>query len=95
MLIANMPTCYNRSCFLTTLCYTYMAMAANDELLGQIGKIIDAKLEPVNRQFKTVNKKLNRIQKDISFLIKTYDSHVIHLRGRIERLEEHTGINKN
>jgi hypothetical protein len=87
-----------------------MAMATNDELLGQIGKLLDTKLEaeqantsmlidqklvPIQKLMKTMNKKLNRVQKDISFLIKSYDSHVIHLRGRIERLEEHTGINKN
>lgn len=41
---------------------------------------------------KQTNRKLNKIQKGLELVLKYHDENVIRLRGRIERLEEHTGL---
>jgi hypothetical protein len=37
---------------------------------------------------------VKQVQKDVKLVLKYHDENVIHLRSRIERLEDHTGLVK-
>lgn len=74
-------------------------MLTKDDL-EQIGKLLEVEHEhtrklvsdEIKTSVKQLSRKINRVQKDIKLILKYHDENVIHLRGRIERLEEHTGI---
>ncbi len=48
--------------------------------------------EEVSSQLKPVNRKLNRIQKDMTFIVKDYSNAVSHLRKRVDRIEDHLDL---
>jgi len=48
--------------------------------------------EEVSVQLKPVNRKLNRIQKDIRWIMRDYTNAIVHVRKRVERLENHAGF---
>lgn len=49
---------------------------------------IQTELQEHGKQFKAVNRKLNRVQKDIKLVLKYHDEMHIRLRERIEALEK-------
>ena len=46
----------------------------------------------VSLQIKPVNRKLNRLQKDITWIMHDYTNAIVHVRKRVERLEKHVGF---
>ena len=47
------------------------------------------------KDLKEINSRLTRVGKDIQFVLKYHDDNVLHLRSRIERLEEHAGLDNS
>lgn len=67
-------------------------MLTRDDL-DQIRSIVREEVcEEVSSQLKPVNRKLNRLQKDISFIVKDYSNAVSHLRKRVDRIEDHLDL---
>jgi uncharacterized FlaG/YvyC family protein len=48
--------------------------------------------EEVTLQVKPVNRKLNRIQKEITFVVHDYSNAISGLRKRVERIEDHLDL---
>ena len=53
---------------------------------------IDNKLIEHDKQFKTVNKKLNKLQIDITTTIEYFEIDIIHGKKRLNRIESHLGL---
>jgi hypothetical protein len=77
-------------------------MAQNDELLEQIGKLIDAKLEPLKREMVTkadlegVEKRLTeKIEREAGAVAEFFHETWTKMEAtneRVTKLEEHTGL---
>ncbi len=48
--------------------------------------------EEVSVQLKPVNRKLNRLQKNMNFIVKDYNNAIVHVRRRVQGIEDHLGI---
>ncbi|SRR5229473_8085499 len=68
--------------------FILMHMLTKDEL-EQLGQVVE---ERVKKHLKPVIRKLNRLQKDVSWISKTYDEGRVNNRRRIERIEEHVHV---
>jgi chromosome segregation ATPase len=47
------------------------------------------------KDLKEINSRLTRVGKDIQLVLKYHDENVLNLRSRIERLEEHAGLDNS
>jgi hypothetical protein len=56
---------------------------------------VKATLHEHGQELGAVSSKLTRIEKDIQLVLKYHDENVLHLRSRIERLEEHAGVDNS
>ncbi|HRN96176.1 MAG TPA: hypothetical protein PLD54_01885 [Candidatus Levybacteria bacterium] len=67
------------------------------EDLSAIGQIVDEKIEkqvsPINKNVKSIKSDLNKVQKDVRVMLAVLDRADVELRQRVERIEEHLGIN--
>ena len=45
--------------------------------------------EEVAIQLKPVNRKLTRLQKDMTLIVKDYTNAIVHVRKRVEKIEDH------
>ena len=48
--------------------------------------------EEVSNQLKPVNRKLNRIQKDMKLMADDYTNAIVHVRKRMEKIEDHLNL---
>ena len=55
------------------------------EVKGLIREEIQKETSPVKKQLAIVNRKLNRLQKDITYIVKDCSNAISHLRKRIEK----------
>lgn len=67
--------------------------------LQQIGIVIDEKLKPVKRDITILTKDVSTLKKDVAqtrtdvkVLISYFDREYVELRKRIDRIEEHLGL---
>jgi hypothetical protein len=66
-------------------------LANQGAVLTEQGKV----LAEHGTYLKDITSKLTRVEKDIQLVLKYHDENVLHLRSRIERIEEHTGLDKS
>ncbi len=69
----------------------------HDEVQNEVRGIIREEVRKivkveVSLQLKPVNRKLNRLQKDITFIVHDYSNAIMHVRKRVERIEEHLDL---
>jgi len=61
--------------------------------LDQIRGIIKEEVkDEVSVQLKPINRKLNRIQKEITYLAKDYSNVIMHVRKRVKRIDDHLDL---
>lgn len=53
---------------------------------GRLGKF-EVGQEELKKELKLTNKKLTRLQKDVSYITKTFDSSIVDLQVRVKKLE--------
>lgn len=58
---------------------------ATKEDLNAIRNLITQSLKPVN-------KKLNKLQKDLNIVINTFDKNIIETKHRVDRIEKHLDL---
>lgn len=63
-------------------------MITDDDLL----RIRGAVREEIKTELKPVNRKLNRLKKDIAYVLNTHDEDIKNVRQRVERLEVNLGL---
>ena len=56
---------------------------------------VEEKLSELHSRFKTIEIKINKMQKDISTMIVMFDKEDMRLAKRVKLLEEHLGLNSN
>lgn len=56
---------------------------------------VKTRLDSAEKTQRDMKRILTRVAKDVKYISGSYDERIISNRRRIERLEEHTGINKN
>src|SRR4051794_35370944 len=66
-------------------------LAKQGTVLTEQGKV----LAEHGTYLKEITSKLTRVQKDIQLVVKYHDENVLHLRSRIQGLEEHTGLDNS
>lgn len=64
--------------------------------LNQIGNVIDEKLEkgldPIKKDLKYLKKKVNRIDKTVSLIVRNYDEADVKLQRRVSKIEQHMAV---
>ena len=60
--------------------------------LEQIGNVVDEKLEVVKKDLKYLKKKVNRIDKTVSIVVRKYDEGDVRLEKRVRRIEDHLDL---
>jgi len=59
---------------------------------GETRKIVQEEIEPVKNEIKTIKKDIREIRSDIKAIISFFDREFINLLKRVERIEEHLGL---
>ncbi len=64
--------------------------------LQLIAEVVDQKIElrlkPIDKRLKTMNKKLNRVVNDVSWIAKEFDTEIVTTRRRVDRIEKNLNI---
>ena len=61
--------------------------------LQQIRSIVREEVkDEVEQQLKPVSKKLNRVAKDLSYVIGNYDERIVLTNRRVDKIEEHLNL---
>ena len=68
--------------------------------LGKIGnivqkesrKIVQKEFSPVKKDIKTIKSDISQIRIDIKVIVSFFDREYLELRKRVERIEEHLGL---
>jgi hypothetical protein len=67
-------------------------MLARDDL-QQVREVVREEVkDEVSQQLKPVNRKLNRLQKDMKVIVYDYSNAISGLRTRVEKIEEHLDL---
>jgi hypothetical protein len=70
-------------------------MLTRDDLL-QIREIVrdevQSETRPIKKQLSVVTRKVNRLQKDITFIVHDYSNAILGIRKRVERIEGHLDL---
>ncbi len=53
---------------------------------------LDAIQTRIDGALKPVNKKLNKLQKDLNIVINSFDNDIIETKQRIDRIEQHLNL---
>jgi hypothetical protein len=71
--------------------YDRKMLTKND--LQQIRSIVREEVkDEVEQQLKPVSKKLNRVAKDLSYIIGNYDERIVLTNRRVDKIEEHLNL---
>lgn len=63
-------------------------MITDDDLLKIRGVIKEEIQVELKNELKPINRKLNRLKKDIAYVLNTHDEDIKNLRVRVDRLEK-------
>jgi hypothetical protein len=67
-----------------------MREVVREEIKGEIS----FQLKPVSQKLSRLDRKLNRLKKDIIFIVHDYGNAVSHLRKRADRIEDHLDLSE-
>lgn len=86
--------------------YKIMLTKQDIELIGEVvDQTVEKRVEPLGKelvnlsknladfgkQLKVMNRKLNRVAKDVSWMSKEFDTEIVQTRRRVDRIEKHLG----
>lgn len=63
-----------------------------DVVENVVDERLEAELEPVKKDLKYLKKKINRIDKTVSVIVKNYDEGDVKLDRRVTRIEKHLNL---
>lgn len=64
------------------------------QMRGFVREEVQEETGPIKKQLALINRKVDRLQKDITFIVNDYGNAVSYLRKRVERIEDHLDVSK-
>lgn len=64
------------------------------QMRGVVREEVQEETGPIKKQLALINRKVDRLQKDITFIVNDYGNAVSYLRKRVERIEYHLDVSK-